>query len=51
MHVRTVAAILVWVAAVLLLINTHFRSEWILLLSIALIVLTVVIYFRAGRRK
>ena len=45
MHVRTVLPILVWVAVALLILNIYLRSEWIFLMSIALIVAAVVIYF------
>jgi len=51
LHVRTVAAILVWFVVVLLLLNNYLRSEWIFSISIALIILTVLIYFFLGRRK
>ena len=45
LHVRTVLPILVWAAVALLILNIYISSEWIFLLSIALIVAAVVIYF------
>jgi len=36
LQIRTVATILVWIVAALLIINLSLKSEWIWLLSIAL---------------
>jgi hypothetical protein len=51
MHVRTLAAILVWFVVALLLINRLLRSEWILPISIVLTVVAVLIYFSPRLRK
>ena len=51
MHVRTVAAILVWLVVALLLLNRLLRSEWILPISIALTVIAVLIYFSPRLKK
>ena len=51
MHVRTVAAILVWFVVALLLLNRFFRSEWILPISIVLTVIAVLVYFSPRVRK
>ena len=45
MHVRTVAAILVWFVVVLLFLNRVYWSEWILPISIVLTVIAVLVYF------
>jgi hypothetical protein len=44
-QVRTVAAILVWIAVALLLLNRLLRSEWILPISIVLTIIAVLVYF------
>jgi len=51
MHVRTVAAILVWFVVALLLLNRLLRSEWILPISIVLTVIAVLVYFSPRLRK
>jgi hypothetical protein len=51
LQVRTVAAILAWSAVALLLLNSFFRSEWILPTSIALTVIAVLVYFSPRLRK
>jgi len=45
LHVRTVLAILVWIAVALLILNIYLRSEWLFLLSIVLVAIAVVVYF------
>lgn len=45
MQVRTVSAIMIWLVIALLLLNIYFKYDWLFLVSIALIVLAVVIYF------
>jgi len=51
MHIRTVAAILMWLVVVLLILNSYFRSVWIFLLAIAAIITIVLIYFSPQLRK
>ncbi|MHC3130239.1 MAG: hypothetical protein IBV52_09215 [Candidatus Bathyarchaeota archaeon] len=51
MHVRTVAAILVWFVVALLLLNRVFNSEWVLPISIVLTVIAVLVYFSPRIRK
>jgi len=51
LHVRTVAAILVWFVVALLLLNRFFRSEWILPIAIVLTVIAVLVYFSPRIRK
>jgi hypothetical protein len=45
MHVRTVAAILVWLVVALLLLNRALNSELILSTSIVITVIAVLLYF------
>lgn len=45
MHVRTVAAIIVWSVVALLLLNQLFKSEWVLPISIVLTIIAVLLYF------
>ncbi|HDQ05454.1 MAG TPA: hypothetical protein ENN36_01875 [Candidatus Bathyarchaeota archaeon] len=45
MQIRTVAAILAWCVVALLLLNSFFRSEWVLPISIVLTVIAVLVYF------
>jgi len=51
MQIRTVAAILIWVVAALLILNMMSRSVWILLISIAMTIIAVIIYFTPRLRK
>lgn len=51
MHVRTVAAIIVWIVVALLLLNNIVRSEWILPISIALTLIALLVYFSPRLRK
>ena len=51
MHVRTLAAILLWFVVALLLLNRLLRSEYILPISIALTVIAVLLYFSPRFRK
>jgi uncharacterized protein YacL len=48
---RTISAILVWVVAALLIANIYFRSELILLMSIAIVIIAVLIYFTPRLKK
>jgi hypothetical protein len=45
LQTRTVAAILAWFVVALLLLNSFFRSEWILPISIVLTFIAVLVYF------
>lgn len=45
MQNKTVSAILVWVAIGMLLLNGYFKSQWIFLMGIALVVIAVTVYF------
>ena len=45
MHIRTVAAIMVWFVVVLLFLNRLLRSEWITPIAIVLTVIAVIVYF------
>jgi len=51
LHARTVAAILIWFVAALLILNMMLKSGWILLISIAMMIIAVVIYFIPRLRK
>jgi heme/copper-type cytochrome/quinol oxidase subunit 2 len=51
MHVRTLAAILLWFVVALLLLNRLLRSEYILPISIVLTVFAVLLYFSPRFRK
>jgi len=51
LQIRTVAAILAWIVVALLVINMSLRSEWIWLISIALLIIAVIIYFFPRLRK
>ena len=51
LHVRTVAAILIWFVAALLILNMMLKSGWVLLISIAMMIIAVVIYFIPRLRK
>ena len=44
-HVRTVAAILMLFVVALLILNKFLRLEWMWLLSIAIMIMAVLIYF------
>jgi len=51
MHMKTVAAILVWVAVVLLLLNNMLNSDWIMSIGITLTIIAVVAYFSPRLKK
>ncbi|MBN1784374.1 MAG: hypothetical protein JW815_01360 [Candidatus Bathyarchaeota archaeon] len=51
MHIKTVAAILVWVAVVLLLLNNMLKSDVIMPIGIALTIIAVVAYFSPRLKK
>jgi DNA integrity scanning protein DisA with diadenylate cyclase activity len=50
-HIRTVAAILMLFVVVLLILNKFLRLEWMWLLSIAMMIIAVLIYFIPRLRK
>ena len=45
MHIKTVAAILAWVAVALLLLNGMIRSQWVIIGAIVLAVVAFLVYF------
>jgi hypothetical protein len=45
LNVRTVSAILVWVVAVLLILNNYFRSELLFYGSIVMLIVAILIDF------
>lgn len=45
LHIRTVAAIIVWVVVALLLLNRLFMSDLVLPIAIALTIIALLIYF------
>ncbi|UCE16096.1 MAG: hypothetical protein JSV12_00285 [Candidatus Bathyarchaeota archaeon] len=51
MHIRTVAAIIIWFAVALLILNKSLRSGWIWLISIAMMIMAVIVYFIPRIRK
>jgi len=51
LHVRTVAAIIVWFVVIILLLNRALRLDWITPISIVLTVAAVLIYFSPRFRK
>jgi len=52
LHVRTIAAILMWLVVVLLILNNYFfRSGWVLLMVIATIIIAFLVYFSPQLRK
>jgi cell division protein FtsW (lipid II flippase) len=51
LHIRTVAAIMVWFVVVLLFLNRLLRSEWITPIAIVLTVIAVLVYFSPRLRK
>ena len=52
MHVRTVAAIMMWFALTLLILNRFLlKLGWIWLISVALMIMAVVVYFIPRLRR
>jgi hypothetical protein len=45
MQNKTISAILVWIAIAVLLLNGYFKSQWILLTGIAIVVIAITVYF------
>ncbi len=45
MQNKTISAILVWIAIAVLLLNGYFKSQWVFLIGIAIIVIAVTVYF------
>jgi general stress protein CsbA len=42
---KTISAILVWIAIAMLLLNGYFKSQWIFLIGIAIVVIAITVYF------
>lgn len=42
---KTISAILIWIAIAVLLLNGYFKSQLILLMGIAMVVIAVTVYF------
>lgn len=51
LQIRTVATILIWLVAAMLILNLIFRSLVILLLSIIMMIMAIVAYFIPRLRK
>ena len=51
MHIRTVATILMLFVLALLILNKFLRSGWIWLVSIAMLITAVIVYFIPRLRK
>jgi hypothetical protein len=51
LQIRTVAAILMWFVVALLLLNIYLRSGWMWLMSIAMVIVAVIVYFIPTLRK
>ena len=51
MHIKTVAAILVWVVVALLLLNNTLKSDLIMPIGIALTIIAVIAYFSPRLKK
>jgi len=52
LHVRTVAAIMMWFVVALLILNRFLLgSRWVWLISIALVIMAVIVYFIPRLRK
>ena len=52
MHVRTVAAIMMWFAVALLILNRFLlKLGWIWLIAVALMIMAVVVYFIPRLRR
>ena len=45
MNNKTISAILVWIAIAMLLLNGYFKSQWVWLIGVALVVIAVTVYF------
>jgi hypothetical protein len=42
---KTISAILIWIAIAVLLLNGYFKSQLILLMGIAIVMIAVTVYF------
>lgn len=51
MHIKTVAALLVWLVVVLLLLNNIFRSDLIVPIGIVVTIIAVLAYFSPRLKK
>jgi hypothetical protein len=45
MQTKTISAILVWTAIAVLLLNGYFKSQWVWLIGVALVVIAITVYF------
>ena len=45
MHIKTVAAILAWIAVALLLLNGLIKSQWVVIVAIILAAFAILLYF------
>jgi hypothetical protein len=51
LRIRTISAILVWVVAALLIVNIYLKSDLVFLISIALVIIAVLVYFIPRLKK
>jgi len=51
LQIRTIAAILMWFVVALLFLNIYLRSGWMWLISIAMMIVAVIVYFIPTLRK
>lgn len=51
MHIKTVAALLVWLVVALLLLNNIFRSDLIVPIGIGITIIAVLAYFSPRLKK
>jgi len=51
LHIRTLAAIMVWFVVVLLFLNRLLKSEWITPIAIVLTVIAIIVYFSPRLKK
>jgi len=51
LQIRTISAILAWIVVALLIANFTFKSELIILISVAIVVIAILIYFLPRFKK
>ncbi|UCE43817.1 MAG: hypothetical protein JSV57_05560 [Candidatus Bathyarchaeota archaeon] len=51
LQIRTIAAILMLFAVALLFLNSYLESGWVWLISVALVIVAVLVYFIPTLRK
>jgi hypothetical protein len=51
MHIKTVAALLIWLVVALLLLNNMFKSDLIVMIGVVITVIAVVAYFSPRLKK